>query len=129
MYQAEGELPKFRIINKLGEYHMANRTQGRTVQKRRKRVRRHRQSVMLVSTVVLLLAVMVFFGSIKLQAKNKEYMRQEAELEAQIAEAEERSKEIEDYKNYVQTDEYAKEIAREKLGLVDPDEILFKPVD
>jgi len=108
---------------------MTNRTQGRTVQKRRKRIRRHRQSIMLVSTVVLLLAVMVFFGSIKLQAKNQEYMRQEAELEAQIAEAEARSKEIEDYKNYVQTDEYAKEIAREKLGLVDPDEIIFKPVD
>lgn len=92
-------------------------------------MRRNRQSVMLVSTVVLLLAVMVFFGSIKLQAKNKEYMRQEAELEAQIAEEQERSKEIDEYKDYVQTDEYAKEIAREKLGLVDPNEILFKPVE
>lgn len=119
----------FIFINKLGEYHMTKRTQGRTIQKRRKRMRRHRQSVMLVSTVVLLLAVMVFFGSVKLQAKNKEYMRQEAELEAQIAEAEERAEEIEEYQDYVQTDEYAKEIAREKLGLVDPGEILFKPVE
>lgn len=92
-------------------------------------MRRHRQSVMLVSTVVLLLAVMVFFGSIKLQAKNKEYKRQEAELETQIAEAKERAEEIEEYQEYVQTDEYAKEIAREKLGLVDPDEILFRPVE
>ena len=79
--------------------------------------------------VVLLMSVMVFFGSVTLQAKNKEYKSQEAELKAQIEEAKERSKEIEEYQEYVQTDEYVKEIAREKLGLVDPDEILFKPAE
>lgn len=108
---------------------MGRRVSESRVRNRSRRRRSHRQSVVLVSTVVLLMSVMVFFGSVTLQAKNKEYMSQEAELKAQIEEAKERSKEIEEYQAYVQTDEYVKEIAREKLGLVDPDEILFKPAE
>ncbi len=36
--------------------------------------------------------------------------------------------EIEELKDYVTTEEFEKEIAEDKLGLVDPDEIIFKPV-
>lgn len=35
-------------------------------------------------------------------------------------------KEIEEYKEYVNSDEYVKEAAEEKLNLVDPNEIIFK---
>ena len=33
---------------------------------------------------------------------------------------------IEALKEYMQSDEYAKQVAREKLGLVEGDEIIFK---
>ena len=66
-------------------------------------------------------------NAVKLQARNQDYKQQEAELKAQINEQKERSKEVKEYQKYVKTDEYIKEIAEEKLGLVDPDEIIFKP--
>ena len=40
---------------------------------------------------------------------------------------EERARELEEYKIYVKTKQYAEEVAKEKLGLVNPDEILLKP--
>ena len=80
-----------------------------------------------ISTVVLLLAVTVFFGSLSLRSENKECAQQEAELKAQIAEQQERSEQIEAYKEYIQSDEYIKQVAREKLGLALPGEILFEP--
>ena len=41
----------------------------------------------------------------------------------------ERAKEIEEYGKYVQTKKYAEEVAKEKLGLVYEDEIIFKAED
>ncbi len=40
---------------------------------------------------------------------------------------EERTKKLEEYKVYVKTKQFAEEVAKEKLGLVNPDEILLKP--
>jgi len=34
---------------------------------------------------------------------------------------------VKEYEKYVQTDEYIKETAEDKLGLVNPNEIIFKP--
>ena len=46
---------------------------------------------------------------------------------AKIKEEEKRSEEVKEYEKYVQTDEYIKETAEDKLGLVNPNEIIFKP--
>lgn len=46
---------------------------------------------------------------------------------AQKTEEEQRTKELEERKIYVQTKQYIEEVAKEKLGLVMPDEILLKP--
>lgn len=48
-------------------------------------------------------------------------------LQAQLEAESKRADELEDYKVYVKTKEYAEEVAKEKLGLVNPDEILLKP--
>ena len=63
---------------------------------------------------------------LRLQQKNESYRQQEEELLAQIAEEEERAEEIEELKKYVQTKKYVEEVAKERLGLVYEDEILFK---
>lgn len=99
----------------------------RNGQHKKSQLRRYKRSVKWISTVVLLLAVTVFFGSLSLRSENKEYAQQEAELKAQIAEQQERSEQIEAYKEYIQSDEYIKQVAREKLGLALPGEILFEP--
>lgn len=51
---------------------------------------------------------------------------QEEELQTQIDAEKERSEEINKLKKYVGTDEYIEEVAREKLGLVKENEILFR---
>ena len=61
-----------------------------------------------------------------LVCKNKEYMAQEAELEAQIEAEANRAEEIDELEKYVGTDEYVEDVAKEKLGLVYPNEILFE---
>ena len=50
----------------------------------------------------------------------------DAHAMAQISEEEMRKKEIEDLEAYVGTDEYVEDVAKDKLGLVYPDEILFE---
>ena len=50
-------------------------------------------------------------------------------LESQIEAEEKKSEELEEYSKYVQTKKYAEEVAKEKLGLVYEDEIIFKAED
>ncbi|GAA0804177.1 hypothetical protein GCM10008910_38750 [Faecalicatena orotica] len=80
----------------------------------------------MITFVLVLLICVLTVNAVTLQAKNKDYKQQEAELKAQISEQKERAKEVKEYEEYVKTDEYIKEVAEEKLGLVDPDEIIFK---
>ena len=53
-------------------------------------------------------------------------LAQETELKKQIDEEKARSQEIDDMEAYVGTDEYVEEIAKEKLGLVNENEIILK---
>ena len=106
---------------------MAKRTGRKSRSRRTGAV--HRRKGMLMTTAVLgLLCAVVLFGTLSLQAKSRSYQEQIDELEAEIAEEEARTAEIEEYKDYIETDEYVIEAAEEKLGLVDPDEIIFQPV-
>lgn len=98
--------------------------------KRAKRMQRHalqhKISVLSISGVILLLAVVLSVGSVSLREKNAAYKAQEAELETQIEEENVRADEIDVLEEYVGTDEYVEDVAKEKLGLVNPNEILFQ---
>lgn len=111
---------------------MGRTTQGRRssrTKRARQRLGYHRMSIILISAVLMLLIVLVSVNSISLQAKNKSYAQQEQELQQEIEAEKERTKEIEEYQAYVGTDEYVEEVAREKLGLVYKNEILFKAAE
>lgn len=92
------------------------------------RRRQHKRSVLLICMVLVFLSGVLAVSSVKLNAKNAQYKAQEEELEAQIQDEKERSEEVEKFEEYVKTDEYIKDTAEDKLGLVDPNEIVFKPV-
>ena len=96
--------------------------------RRRQRHQSHKRSVMMISVVLLLLCGVLTVNSVTLQAKNDSYKEQEKELAEQIEEQKQRSEEVKDYEEYVKRDEYVKETAEDKLGLVDPGEVIFKPV-
>ena len=97
------------------------------IQKKNSAWRYHKKSMMLISMILVLLVGVLAVNAVSLRSRNAQYKKQEAELEAQIKEEKKRAKEVEAYEAYVKTDDYVKEIAEEKLGLVDPNEIIFKP--
>ena len=78
--------------------------------------------------MVLSLAVVVQIKGSSLKSIDREYEIRLENLTAQKEEEEQRALDLEERK-YVQTKEYIKEVAKEKLGLVDPDEILLKPAN
>ena len=90
------------------------------------RSQRHKRSVLAVSAVVFLLFVVVSAKSLSLREKEAQYKAQEMELEAQIREEKARAAKIEELGEYVGTDEYVEDTAREKLGLVHENEIVFQ---
>ena len=92
----------------------------------RRRVLQHRLSVLLISCVFVILAVVLSVASISLHTKNKNYKAQEAELMKQLEQEELRAEEIDELEEYVGTDEYVEDVAKEKLGLVYPNEILYE---
>ncbi len=103
------------------------RTQARP-KKNRYLFGRYRRSATLVSIVFVFLVGILLMNAISLKKKNEIYEQQQEELQRQIDEQKQRAQEIEELKDYVTTEEFEKEIAEDKLGLVDPDEIIFKPV-
>ena len=92
----------------------------------RRRTNQHKLSVLVITGVILLMTALVVVGGISLRAKEKSYLAQETELKKQIDEEKARSQEIDDMEAYVGTDEYVEEIAKEKLGLVNENEIILK---
>ena len=84
-------------------------------------------AIMGITLVVASLAAVVNLKSTSMRKKELEYQIREETLEKQKAEEENRARELEEYRVYVQTKQYIEEIAKQKLGLVNPDEILLKP--
>ena len=76
--------------------------------------------------VALLLTVLLGIKGKQLTEESEAYAATKEKLEAEILEQEEEAKEIEELEKYVQTKKYIEEAAREKLGLVYPDEIIIK---
>ncbi|MDO5417802.1 MAG: septum formation initiator family protein [Lachnospiraceae bacterium] len=89
----------------------------------------NRMALIGITVVVLSLAVVVNLKGASLKEKDLEYQVKEENILAQKAEEEMRKEELEERKIYVQTKQYIEEVAKEKLGLVNPDEILLKPSD
>lgn len=97
-----------------------------------KRSRYKRQSKKTIAAIIVMGAFICAFmlvGIKQLRAKDAEYAAAEAQLEEQISEAEAESEALEEEKIYVQTKQYVEEAAREKLGLVNEDEVILKPSD
>ena len=100
---------------------------GRMQKRKNARLRHYKRSIVMICAVLVCLTGALAVGSLSLHAKNAQYKEQEEELTAQIKEQEERAKEVEEFEEYVKTDDYIKETAEDKLGLVDPNGIIFKP--
>lgn len=94
-----------------------------------RRRNQNRLSMFLVTVVVVMILVVVAWGSVELKEKNAAYEARIQALNAQIEAEEIRAEEIEEFRKYTQTKQYAEEVAKEKLGMVHEGEIIFKEED
>ena len=91
---------------------------------RRKRRNRFGIGFVFLTMFVLFAAITVKKGD--LVVRNNELQEEKARCEEEYAKLNEEQKEIEEYREYVNSDEYVEDIARKKLGLIYPDEIIFE---
>lgn len=101
-----------------------------TRREREQRKKRQKRSAILgmvfAMLVVVGLGILLWNGKKNIEAKNVEYEKQMAELQEQVNDEQKRTEELNEYKKYIQTKKFVEEIAKDKFGLVYPDEIIFK---
>ena len=95
-------------------------------QKQKKAVNYNRLGLLTITVVVLLFLGGLYISSQRLEQRLQMYNIKKENLDQRIADEKERTVEIDNLKDYMKTDEYAEEVARERLGLVKPDEIVFQ---
>ena len=81
-----------------------------------------------IGILIIFLAVAMRLGSKirDLRLQEQEAIQKEELLQKQIDAEEERTKQLQEEKKRVNTDEFIEEMARDRLGLIYPGEMLFK---
>ena len=97
----------------------------------RKAARAHRNKVTMIgiTSVVCLLMVILLVQGQRLYAQASANEQRMTELEQQIEDENQRTQEIGDLEEYMQSDEYLEKVAKDKLGLIKDGEIIFKESD
>ena len=99
------------------------------VRGKRRRARRNGRSRMgmsVITFVVLLLLAVFLIEGISLRQRFIANDEEKQSLMSAPAEEDERSTRADEYREYLKSEEYIKQVAHEKLGLVEADEIIFK---
>lgn len=102
-----------------------NKKKKRNIRMKR-RILHHRLSILSICFIIVVLAVTLSVASISSHKKNENYKLQETELNKQLEAEEDRAEEIDELEDYVGTDKYIEDVAKDKLGLAYPGEILFE---
>ena len=97
--------------------------------KKPNKVHKRRTSLYLVVALVIILVVTMGVQGMALSADCDKLSAQQSELEAKKRELEEQREEIESKSEYMKTDAYIEDVAREKFGLAYDDEIIYKAAD
>ena len=79
--------------------------------------------------IMFMVVVACTVRSLGLYKRSKELKVTKAHLETQLNEANIRSEQLKEKELYMQTKDYIEDEAKNKLGLVYPDEIVIKPKD
>lgn len=110
------------------------RQKKRTLKRRRTpeflRARNENRFGMTVAMMaILIMTAVVGINSISLKQKEEQYAAREQELVSLIEAEEQRAQELQEFETYTKTKKYAEEIAKDKLGLVYENEIIFQETD
>ncbi|MCD7735394.1 MAG: septum formation initiator family protein [Lachnospiraceae bacterium] len=94
--------------------------------RKRRPSKSNRRGMYSIAAIVMVMLVGLLVQSQSLRAENTDYEAQKAELEQQITDEEVRAEEISDLSGYLASDEYVEKLAREKLGLVYEDDVIYR---
>lgn len=92
-------------------------------------MRHKRKTMTYIFITVGILSAVLFTSSAKLDARLAEGEQQITRLQEQIDDENARTEEIESLQKEMKTDDYKKQVAKDKLGLVEDGEIIFKEAD
>ena len=84
-------------------------------------------NLLLIACIVLIICSIAAYSRISLEAKNARVKAEYESLLDKQAKLEKEQEDLEEEKVYIQTKKYVEEVARNKLGLVYPGEIIFQP--
>lgn len=101
--------------------------QQRKLRKRKEENFNNRAALIGITLVVCSLAIAVHTKGSELRAEEQNLQSQEQSLNQQVQSEEERGRQLEEQRVYVQTKEYIEKVAKEKLGLVNKGEVILKP--
>ena len=108
---------------------MPNRQVKGKQQKRpafRRRKNENRLGMSMAFLAIVMIVAVVGINSISLKQKQAKYIAREQELQQQIDAETARSEQLKELETYTKTKKYAEEVAKDKLGLVYDNEIIFK---
>lgn len=97
-----------------------------TRRNRKRKGRRNRNILPVLAVVAALLTVLTVYTS-SLRKQNAIYAARVEALQNEVDAEEARQAELEERSVYVQTRDYIEQVAREKLGLIHPDETIIRP--
>ncbi|MCR4956748.1 MAG: septum formation initiator family protein [Lachnospiraceae bacterium] len=92
----------------------------------RSRRRKRKTTTRVVAVVLVLLVVVMGFNVIRLYQKNQVYAAKQEALEQQLEDEKARKEDLSAYEEFTKTMDYVEQVAREKLGMVFGNEIIFK---
>lgn len=91
---------------------------------------RYRQSpvvTFLVIVAVIFVCVTSVVRATSLHTKSKQLAETEKTMELKVQEAKQEQADLDAQEKYMQTNEYIEDVAKDKLGLVHPDELVIRP--
>ncbi|HIQ99558.1 MAG TPA: septum formation initiator family protein [Candidatus Scybalocola faecavium] len=88
-----------------------------------------RSGMLMISGVVLIFCLILTYNSLGLRERIQENAGIVQDLQEQIDEQEKTQQELVQESEYINSDDYIEEIARDKLGLVHDNEIVFQKQD
>lgn len=106
---------------------MGNVKRLRAKQRRRAKITKNIATLVIVVGIISVITTLL---ELQIRDLNRRFQKQSQKIEAvqeQINEEQRRMELLTQRENYMKTKEYIEDIAKEKLGLVYPDEILLKP--
>ena len=91
----------------------------------RRRKNYNRVTMFFATLVVLAVMVVLWFGGNQLRGESDQKEQHKQVLTEQLEAEERRAAEIEEFRKYTLTKQYAEEVAKDKLGMVHEGEIIF----